>query len=1224
MSFFNLGQDSELQFTALVGADLLADGDDNLNVGDSFTMAFGASASFTVTDNDTGLSGDVWNDEAGDDRSGQIADISIGDQLVHEGAKIYAEQIYFLRAADGSLYIAVEIEVAGAADTDRDDFYAFIGNVPPGGMELTVIGETNVIGNWIKYRALSAGLDWSLDAAGAVTIEAEDMNLHNYRVDDVDAASGGEVIKLKRGEGEATVAFGTESGVYDLTVAYIDENDGEGEIEVVVDGVVVATIVLDQNTDGNGGDNSSISTFTIAGLDIDQGDEILLRGSKDGGEFARIDAITFMQANGQPDAADDAYGLNEGGNLAVNVLDNDSDPNGDPLTVISAGGVAADTVFSVGTTGGRTVQAIVAADGSLNVSAPAGQFDPLALGETDTFSFVYEASDGMGNVDEATVTVTINGLNDAPEVSGPLSVLTDEDAAAFGVDLLQGASDVDNGAVLSVANLTLLEGDASGVTLNGTVLEVDPDAYGALADLESEVIRFSYNVTDEHGAAVGQTVTITIDGLNDAPEIENPIVVDVTEDDADFVVDLLAGASDDEGSGLTVQNLNLESGDISGVVVNGATLEVAPGAYNSLPDGLSAQIVYTYDIEDGAGAVTPQTATVTIAGVNDAPTAADETLVFEEDGDPIGGANVLANESDPDAGDSVFVATAGGMAVGAALNVTSAGGRSGTATFQADGSVAFDPSGFGDLAVGESDSVEIAYTVTDNNGGFDDAVVTIQVEGQNAAPTADPNEFTGDEDTAILGQVVASDPDINDVLSYVLEVQASFGTVTFDASGDGSFSYSATLPNFNGVDVFQYRVMDPHGGEDVGTVTINVTPVNDDPEAVDQSLSTEVDTPLLGDLDATDVDGDDLTFSLLGAASNGVATVDGDGGFEYAPDAGFFGEDSFTYLVDDGNGGTDEATVTISIAEPNLPPDAIDIAIETDENTAFSGSLSATDPNLGDTLTFSLATGSLQANITVLSDGSFTYSPFSFRDFNGPDSFKFTVSDGNGGTDTGTVSVLVNPVNDDPEANPLSISGPEDTVLSGQVTASDVDGDVPTYSVDAGPSFGGLVFNLDGSFDYTPNLDFNGVDSFTYIADDGNGGTDTATVTLNVTPVDDAPAALAAPGPNVIEGTSDSETLTGTAGDDMMTGGGGDDVFVFTFNDASANGDGADVITDFDAGVGAGDVIQLVGFGVASLAELTVAPNLSADAVISLADGASITLTGVAPGALAEDDFNFV
>src|SRR5690606_7468211 len=136
------------------------------------------------------------------------------------------------------------------------------------------------------------------------------------------------------------------------------------------------------------------------------------------------------------------------------------------------------------------------------------------------------------------------GANDSPSVSSAVASSASEDDAAYSVDLLAGASDPDTSDSLSVSNLTLTSGAASGITVNGNSLDVDPSAYNSLAVGESVVIEYSYDVVDGNGGTVAQTATIIITGNNDAPSISSAIVSSASEDDATYSVDLLAGASD--------------------------------------------------------------------------------------------------------------------------------------------------------------------------------------------------------------------------------------------------------------------------------------------------------------------------------------------------------------------------------------------------------------------------------------------------------------------------------------------------------------------------------------------------------------------------------------------------------------------------------------------------------------------------------------------------------
>ncbi|WP_157888302.1 cadherin-like domain-containing protein, partial [Neptunicoccus sediminis] len=175
-------------------------------------------------------------------------------------------------------------------------------------------------------------------------------------------------------------------------------------------------------------------------------------------------------------------------------------------------------------------------------------------------------------------------------------------------------------------------------------------------------------------------------------------------------------------------------------------------------------------------------------------------------------------------------------------------------------------------------------------------------------------------------------------------------------------------------------------------------------------------------------------------------------------------------------------------------------------DTVISGSVAASDVD-GDALSFALATDGANGEVTMAADGSYSYTPDG--DFNGSDSFTYTVSDGNGGTDTQTVTVTVNAVNDAPVARAGTAVGDEDTVISGSVAASDVDGDTLIFTLATDGANGAVTMAADGSYSYTPDGDFNGSDSFTYTVSDGNGGIDTQTVTITVNAVNDAPVAQA-------------------------------------------------------------------------------------------------------------------
>ena len=224
--------------------------------------------------------------------------------------------------------------------------------------------------------------------------------------------------------------------------------------------------------------------------------------------------------------------------------------------------------------------------------------------------------------------------------------------------------------------------------------------------------------------------------------------------------------------------------------------------------------------------------------------------------------------------------------------------------------------------------------------------------------------------------------------------------------------------------------------------------MQDPPTASDDSASTVENTAVNIDVlgNDSDPDGDVLTISAVTQGANGTVTNNGTD-VTYAPDTGFNGADSFTYTADDGNGGTDTANVNVTINEVNDPPTAVDDAAVTDEDTAVIIGVLAndTDPE-NDPLTVSAVTQG--TNGTVTNNGTdVTYTPNA--DFNGSDSFTYTVSDGNGGTDTANVNVTVTPVNDPPGAVADFATTDLDTPATISVLANDTDIDGDTLSVSA-------------------------------------------------------------------------------------------------------------------------------------------------------------------------------
>jgi Ca2+-binding RTX toxin-like protein len=483
---------------------------------------------------------------------------------------------------------------------------------------------------------------------------------------------------------------------------------------------------------------------------------------------------------------------------------------------------------------------------------------------------------------------------------------------------------------------------------------------------------------------------------------------------------------------------------------------------------------------------------------NQAPVAQDDAFTGTENVDVTG--NVLAdngNGADSDAdGDTLSVTED--------VLTTAQGG---TVTLLANGDFTYTPA----LDFAGQDSFD--YTVSDGNGGTDTGTVTITVEAaiENTAPIAQDDSFTGTEDAAITGNVLAdngngadSDAD-GDTLTVTPATLTTAQGGTVDLLANGDFTYTPA-ENFNGTDSFSYTLDDGNGGTAVGNVSLTVNPVNDAPLAADDTAVTDEDTAVVVDVLAndSDVENDILSISAVTNGANGTVSHDGTS-VTYTPDADFNGADSFTYTVSDGNGGFDTATANVTVNPVNDPPVAANDSFTGDEDSVIAGNVLAdngngTDSDVdGDSLSVVAETlvTAQGGTVDILANGDFTYTPA--ENFNGADSFSYTLDDGNGGTAVGNVSLTVNPVNDAPLAADDTAVTDEDTAVVIDVLANDSDVENDALSVFAANDGANGTVSFDGaSVTYTPNAGFSGADSFTYTVSDGNGGFDTATVNVTV------------------------------------------------------------------------------------------------------------------------------
>lgn len=421
------------------------------------------------------------------------------------------------------------------------------------------------------------------------------------------------------------------------------------------------------------------------------------------------------------------------------------------------------------------------------------------------------------------------------------------------------------------------------------------------------------------------------------------------------------------------------------------------------------------------------------------------------------------------------------------------------------------------------------YQLTDSLDRSDSGTVTITISSVNDDPQAVNDAVVTNEDQAVTISALAndSDPDQSDTLA-ITQASAQNGNVAITT--DNTLSYTPSL-NYFGADTIVYSITDGTSSASA-SVIVTVSPVNDSPVAVNDTATTQEDTSAIIAVisNDSDVDGDDLSITSASAV-NGSVAISTDNTLRYTPSTNFNGDDSISYVLSDG-AATAAATVSVSVTAVNDAPSANnDLAIVNEDETVIVSVLANDSDVDGDDLNITLASAT-EGSVVINTDGTLSYTPDA--NFNGNDNISYVITDG-AATASATVRVAVIAVNDAPTAaNDVAIVNEDETVtVSALANDSDVDGDDLSIT-SASAANGSVAISTDNALRYTPNANFNGDDSISYVISDG-AVTASATVSVSVTAVNDGPTLSSNTG-RVAENSANATSVLVMSGADVDVG----------------------------------------------------------------------------------------
>ncbi len=728
------------------------------------------------------------------------------------------------------------------------------------------------------------------------------------------------------------------------------------------------------------------------------------------------------------------------------------------------------------------------------------------VGYSGSDQFTYTVTDGMYWSNEATVSITVNYVNDVPTAFS-YSVMLAEDNS-IQVALLGYDTDTDD---------ALLTFDVVSNPDHGTLTPVgrayDLYTYTPAANYNGPD-SFTYTVSDDLSTSALATVTITVNSVNDLPVItgQSPLSTDeevaldialadltVTDADhnypADFTLTVLSGSNYTKSGATITPNLNY-----------------------------SGTLTVPVKVHDGVNFSNTFSLAVTVDALNDDPIANTDYYTATEDHQKTVPQNqgVRVNDTDVD-GPSLSVAVNTNPTFGT-LNLNSNGG--------------FTYNSIADYYGDDS----FTYTLSDGAGGTSTGTVNITVTPVNDAPTAQPADFSlaFENQNEFHFTLDVNDPDLEDNVNIIFapwEQPLMGGTITPDPGVQYGFIYDNT-GNSSNINAILYRAQD--ASSQSGTRLVWFSDIPGATRFVSRALSAHDDAVIMNEdgtisisLVATDFTGDITGATIeVGTVSNGsldAPVLDAGSSnanlqiwtVNYTPGADYAGSDSFTFTVN----GSATGTIGVTVNNVNDAPVIADIANHnTNEGSEYLYDVDATDVDTGDTLTYSLLTFPSGMVIDGNSGAISGWTPS--NDDVGANTIQVRATDN--GTVPGTLSseftytLTVDNVNDAPViSDQADLSTPEETALTVtliDLVVSDVDNTYPadfTLTVGAGVNY--TVGGGAGGPTITPATNFNGDLSVPVTVNDGTDDSNEFTLTVTVTATNDAPVLAAISTPTAVD-----------------------------------------------------------------------------------------------------------